>query len=262
MRPPRLPTVVVIVIVTLGASCGGALTGSTGDQSGAPSGTEAATPEQNLIDKILAEMGTKLTDASVAKAPAGAPPGEWLSATYPSYSGLASKIRLGWEIQLLAGAYNAEAPGAGLAQLSGIAEIDPKEQVKDSNGTTNPETIAGVFAYRSVDPTGESDSSIVSAITANVEHLGLSPVSVSVEHADGPAPVVVVQADDPAAFLSVGHTYTDVFGDGRFIGSYLEVEDSSGKPVAAVGNSARTQGGNSWSDPSLGVTIGSSASKR
>jgi hypothetical protein len=141
---------------------------------------------------------------------------------------------------LLAGAYNAEAVQYGYPQLAGI-----KESYADGS-------FDALDTFAESAPLGSapsSESAAAAQIDQNLVSANLTPVSVTFEHPDLLAPVVVASTSNPTTYMA-NRASIDIFGDAAYEGELLEVEDSQTGAVFFVwGDSPRTQGVVSWTAP-------------
>jgi hypothetical protein len=96
-----------------------------------------------------------------------------------------------------------------------------------------------------------SNASVEARVRLAIKAAGLEPISVKVLRPLGPAPVVVVGADDAA---TAAKNYTDLtkslFGNPpSYEGYYLEIRGPDGTAIARGSASFRTGAGRFWVDP-------------
>jgi hypothetical protein len=101
---------------------------------------------------------------------------------------------------------------------------------------------------------GDKKSGVVeNKIRRRSAEAGLEIVSVEVLHPVQDAPAVVAITDDPAVFVAeADERILALFGErGSYEAEYLEVRDSSGRPVFVQASSFRTGVGRRWVRPDL-----------
>jgi hypothetical protein len=105
----------------------------------------------------------------------------------------------------------------------------------------------------------ESDATILGKINSAAAAAGFQIASVSIYHADQPAPAAVVTTTAPgAAAANPDAVLTAIFGPpGTYEGEYLEVRAADGALVFVQGSSFRTGVGQRWVDPAYETSGGS-----
>lgn len=218
-----------VLLVAAGAACGAAANPGSGTSNAVPAATTNSSP-----DRLLQQIASQLGDEAYATVSLGQPPegfasngDKWVYSTLdPSkqqQDGAPDQLKATWEIFLIAGAYRAQAPGQGFPPAGGTS-IDPIR----SNGSTDDIAMGS-----SVDkPEDVPEPVITGRIEKAAAEAGMKLASIGYLHADLPAPVVTLIADDPAAFVkSHPHPVGELVGSDTYAGDFVEVDDSVGNPV-------------------------------
>lgn len=155
-----------------------------------------------------------------------------------------------WLGNLITGALRDELYGAGQSILRSSlvsVELPDGSQIDAAGGGVGAITPGQIFASAS---DAETRAQIESAATS----AGYTVDSISVVHADQPAPAVVVTTADPkAAAANPDAVLTSLFGvPGTYEGEYLEVRASDGTLVFVQGSAFRTGVGQRWINPAYG----------
>jgi hypothetical protein len=201
-----------------------------------------------IISAIVAMAGAHdISRAELAAPPpaSGAPSGTYLHFTVDAPAADQRADRGEWEAAVLAGAVADAFVSHGFPRIVG-ATVD----VRLADGKVVPNVSGGmgdVVPGQSF--SDASDNAIASEVRSKLPAFGLTPVSISILHADQPAPAVVAKTSNPtAAAANAEATVISLFGrqPPHYEGYYLEVEDSSGNPVYIASASFRSGIGGTW----------------
>jgi hypothetical protein len=187
----------------------------------------------------------RATEEKGARAAPGALDGPWVHLRIRGQADDQSAILGSWQANLLVGDLREEMHAADSAHpLFGEAI---KLIASDGHTVRTIDTNIGDIAYGQ-DFSTSSPAQIESAIKAGCQSIGVSVQAFTVFQGLDPAPAVVVRTADPDSYLqNVGANERAIFGDPTaYEGVYLEVQDSSGKPVMISSSSFRTGIGQTW----------------
>jgi hypothetical protein len=204
-----------------------------------------------LLEQIEANLGSGIDpqETGFTSPPSAFPNAgpNWLQIAVTSTTGAAG-VKPYWKAQLLAGAYESEAPTASAPTAGGfsIASTGDMKAGDTGSGSVFGPTI-------STEPSSADASQITSVVKAALARVGLSLTSLSfVQPYRDFAPVVVAQTADPAGWVAkYGVGETAVFGGTSYEGTYLEVDDTNGSPVTIVASAMRVGQATTWVRPDL-----------
>lgn len=206
---------------------------------------------------LLRQLRENLGTALIEDARLGAPPdgygkgGHWLYVRIAAAHGVEGALADFYAL-LLAGAYGREAPLGHLPPLGGLTYYDAR--TPGCGRSADDPTCSGVSwrAHLQIGAGGRTDAATVeSEIRLALARLGLVPVSIKlVRPLDSLAAIVVARTDRPAG-LNLARLADQVFGSNPGLeGTYLEILDHDGHPLAAQA-----------AEDSLGIGIGWAAHK-
>lgn len=264
----------LLVVCALGLGAAAAITAGAlstiggGDASGPPgftpiqyaqaNGSSAALAgiDASTLGGALQQLRDRLGDQRVAAAAVRALPttasnagGETAVITVDASGPGAPAIRATWEGELLAGALRDIGAEKGLGALDNF-EIS----LRFPDGTVAPDDSGFGNVVRS-QRFEASPALIERRIGSGLADVGLSPVSISFVSVLQPAPVVIAQADDPAAVVEASHDarwWTKMLGDyDNYEGFYIELRDASRDPFLISTAAHRAGSSSGWIRPDL-----------
>lgn len=219
---------------------------------------------------VLASIVDKVNDPSVISATLGGPPAGlhesddpsvpnspsftnslWLYATVKSTGSTpAETTKPIWVGNLITGALrDALFEGSQTALRSSVVSLvlPTGSEITSAGGGIGAVTPGQTFS-------SGSDSQIEAQIDSAAQSAGVRMDSISIVHADQPAPAVVVTAPDPqGAAANPDGLLTALFGPpGTYEGEYLEVRAPDGSVVFVQGSAFRTGVGQRWVNPAYG----------
>jgi hypothetical protein len=263
-----------LVFCALGAGAAAAITAGAlstvggGNSSGPPGFTPIQYAQANgpsaalagidatTLGGALQQLRARLGDQRVATADVRALPttpsnagGETALMTVDASSRGAPAIRATWEGELLAGALRDTAAEKGLGALD---NFETSLRLPDGSVTPNDSGFGNVVRSQRFEA---SPALIEKRIRSGLAAVGLKPVSISFVSILQPAPVVIAQADDPAAVVEASHDarwWTKALGDyDNFEGYYIELRDASGDPFLISTAAHRAGSSSGWIRPDL-----------
>jgi type IV secretory pathway VirB2 component (pilin) len=216
---------------------------------------------QRVLHSLKGDPGNAIVSARIAK---HGPPGTKLAV--PALS-VRAKIPSGhdgestealWQANLLTGAV-VELAGSSpwleddIGYINYTAQVPNGKVVRDLGGGMGADAARGQRFAGSNDTAAE----VRDYIERHASRLGLTVDSVTVFHALGAAPAVVLTVPSVQKAIANGGAWQDeLFGSPpRYEGYYLELRRKTGKPFARRGYSFLTGDGLLWIDPSLGVPL-------
>jgi hypothetical protein len=211
-----------------------------------------AVSASEVISGIVKRSGAShILSTKIIPAPSiqGVRPGLWLNYLVQQKSG-ESVLRPEWEADLTVGAISDALEAAHLGTVAGV-HVD----VQKPDGTIAYNASGGmgdILPGQSFD--AGSDTAIIASITSGLNAAGLTPDTISVLHADQPAPVVVATTADPqAAAKAAAQTIQTIFGQNppKYEGYYFEVRDARGAVVLIQTEAFRTGASAQWVNPSV-----------
>ena len=238
------------------AGCGGAEANRDSDRDeNSQVRISGATPEQEAtVREILDGLG----DSDIATVEVGIPPGCPASCPDPTKSDStwlrilvrveseASSIKPMWHALLLAGAFRTRSHQLGLPPTSGMSILVEYAdgRVEDGGSFAIDESPADQVVERSTAELSDRIRSDVSRGAADIASLTfVRPLKL--------APVVVVVASDPKAFLesdSLRQVGSDLIHESSPLaeGRYVELRDNDGTVIAITAYAVRTGTGIGW----------------
>lgn len=241
------------IAIAVGVGSGGAANGDSiafsptlGHRTTAPNG-----PPGQVIAAIVSRAGAgHLLKAGLGAKPnlPGAQNGIYLHFVLAAESTNEESIRSEWEADVVQGAV-----ADALAEHGQQPVVGSSMDLLLPNGATAPNVTGGmgdVTVGQSFSSANDHD--IKTALANALSARGLTLRSISILHADQPAPAVVVTADDPAAAVAASQqTVSEVFGQAppTYEGFYFEIDDASGAPIAIDSAAYRSGAGRSWVAP-------------
>jgi hypothetical protein len=252
-----------LVAVLLGGAAVAVFVG-TGSTSPAISGGAALRRVAASLKRarpVVGRKGGDLVSARVGRPPRGAGsaaahfavPAVYITERSPSLKD-GDELKPSWEAELLLGAV-AELTstsrtlenGVGYAGFRGLL---PNGTVTDLGsydiGGTGRRQQRFARAH-------ESDAAIERSVERVASRFGLSVDSLTIFHAAGAAPAVVLTAPNIwTVWSKFGSLKVALFGDPHWYqGFYLEIRGENGKPYLRESQSFRTGTGQGWNDPSV-----------
>ena len=268
----RRKRLLVLCALGLGAAAAitaGALSTIGGDNASGPPGftpiqyAQANGPSAALagidastLSGALQQLRARLGDQRVAAADVRALPatasnagGETAVMIVDASGRGAPAIRATWEGELLAGALRDTAAEKGLGALDNF-EI----RLRFPDGKVIPDDSGFGNVVRS-QRFEVSPALIERRIRTGLTNVRLKPVSISFVSVLQPAPVVIAQADNPAAIVEASQDarwWTKVLGNyDNYEGFYIELRDASGDPFSISTVAHRAGSSSGWIRPDL-----------
>lgn len=251
MRRSLAAIVLCTALVGAGSGCGQAVGRSHARHDVHRS--VASSPE-DLLQAIVSKLNSpRIRSARLGAAPAGyEAQGPWIYVDV-NHDGDASGLLGDFEALLIAGTYSREAPLQGQPGAEGVSYHDESSAGCRSSfeadacvgGEWRITLGVGTSAPPSTDP-----ASLESKIRDRLRKLGLEPVTITFDRPQNNlVPIVVARISDlqtlPADnWQSIRQVAVGL--DREFEGSYLELVDGDGAPVAATGVDAGLAIGISW----------------
>lgn len=213
---------------------------------------------------VLSELETRLGSTSIvgadvrsiaASEAAGVPGGTTLVMTIDGGQSHAEGIKATWDAELLAGALREVANERPLGAT--LDNFETMQRVPDGSLVPVDSGFGNVALGQLFDTSG--DPMIASRIRAGLTSVGLKPISISFASALQASPVVVAQANDPAAVVTASE---DASFWGKMLGNYqdyegyyLELRDTQGRPFLISTAAHRAGSSSGWIRPDLGAPI-------
>jgi hypothetical protein len=264
----------LLILSVLGLSAAAAITAGAlstiggGNASGPPGFTPIQYAQANgpsaalagidagTLGGALQQLRARLGDQRVAVADVRALPttasnagGETAVMTVDAASPGPAAIRATWEGELVAGALRDVGTEKGLGNLDNF-EIS----LRFPDGTVVPDDSGFGNVVRS-QRFETSPALIERRIRAGLADVGLKPVSISFVSVLQPAPVVIAEADSPAAVVEASHDarwWTKALGNyDDYEGFYIELRDASGDPFSISTAAHRAGSSSGWIRPDL-----------
>jgi hypothetical protein len=211
-----------------------------------------ATTLPQIVSAVMGRYGGHLIVSGEPGIPRGPKPrsGAWLHFVVAAPAQDERATRPEWEADLVEGAV-----ADALEASTGQRVVDSRIDLKLSDGPVVNDASGGIG---DIDPRQDfsngSDADIKASLSAELAQQHLTPVSIDVLRAAQPAPVVVATTTDPRRAAKDANTIIGaLFGidPPKYEGYYLEIRDTSSKPVIIESAAFRSGSGRVWVRPDL-----------
>jgi hypothetical protein len=195
------------------------------------------------------------------KQPAGVPRGTYvrIAVTLPP-TGPGSDVEAMWQADIAMGAVaelvNNGTPGILCNGLIGAIVSGRTARSGTVAPVSEPVMFTNAPANQYFAASADTSAQIATSVAHTASSFGLTPSSVRVLDADGPAIEVVLTTPDSVKLtepLFLHLTSALLPHPSPYVGAYLEIRDQSGAPLIKIIRSARTSSGGQWIAPGTEV---------